>query len=588
MTGADRKSYFEIYLKRETQSYESYIKKLEKAYSQAPIDGFVTIFDISDWHILEEITYVERIRKTEPFQRESNGGTQASAAFNHYITFLKMKNDDGEKTYWPSKEEYDPGITTEKWITILNDPSITTKKNLQMLSMVLDYGKPATCTQLAEKYKKTKNYFSSGSSAYAERVAKKTGCPVLPEDKNDNAKWWPILYVGRKATEEEKGDYVWKLRDELKSALEKVELPEIMMEEGEAVKKTEFDHNIILYGPPGTGKTYNTMLYAVAIIENKKKEIIEAEAINDYEAVKQRYKAYKEAGQIAFTTFHQSYGYEEFIEGIRPVLETAQDGAESELKYELHPGVFKEFCETASGSDGGVQKKYVFIIDEINRGNISKIFGELITLIEETKRISEKEELRVHLPYSGKEFGVPSNVYILGTMNTADRSIALMDTALRRRFSFVEMMPNIEVLRAKNADKINENGVSLDVADMLELINKRITYLFDREHTIGHAVFMGLKDDPTIYKLASIFKKSVIPLLQEYFYEDYEKIQMVLGDDGKRDDSNRRYQFIKDTEVKPSELFNTVPEMESQNKEYTIQEDAFKDIMSYKKIGKGL
>ena len=498
-------------------------------------------------------------------------------------------NINDVSTYWPSKEEYDPGITTEKWISILNDPSITTKNNLQMLSMVLDYGKPATCTQLAEKYKKTKNYFNSGSSAYAEMVAKKTECPVLPKDKNENAKWWPILYVGRKATEDEKGSFVWKLRDELKNALEQIELPETMMdEEVEELNKTEFDHNIILYGPPGTGKTYNTTLYAVAIIEEKSLEEITAEARDDYEAVKQRYKAYKEAGQIAFTTFHQSYGYEEFIEGIRPVLETAQDEVETELKYELHPGVFKEFCEKASGSDCGEQKKYVFIIDEINRGNISKIFGELITLIEETKRIGEKEELRVHLPYSGKEFGVPSNVYILGTMNTADRSIALMDTALRRRFSFVEMMPDTKVLKNIGADMIKVGDVELDVADMLDIINRRIEYLYDREHTIGHAFFTGLKDEPTIEKLASIFEKSVIPLLQEYFYEDYGKIQMVLGDDGKRDEEYRQYQFIKDTEVKPAELFNAIPEMESENRKYEIQREAFYRIESYKKIGKGL
>ncbi|MBR1852555.1 MAG: AAA family ATPase [Lachnospiraceae bacterium] len=161
---------------------------------------------------------------------------------------------------------------------------------------------------------------------------------------------------------------------------------------------------------------------------------------------------------------------------------------------------------------------HVFIIDEINRGNISKIFGELITLIEDTKSAEMPEATSAILPYSGEEFSVPSNVYILGTMNTADRSIALMDTALRRRFQFKEMMPDYKVLegiivRDNNTDKI------LDIAKMLKKVNERISFLYDREHQIGHAFFIGLKDDLSIEKLGSIFRKSVIPLLQEYFYE---------------------------------------------------------------------
>ena len=159
---------------------------------------------------------------------------------------------------------------------------------------------------------------------------------------------------------------------------------------------------------------------------------------------------------------------------------------------------------------GITQKKenYVFIIDEINRGNISKIFGELITLIEDSKRAGRKEEASAILPYSGKKFSVPQNVYIIGTMNTADRSIALMDTALRRRFSFVEMMPDTGCLENIVVEGIN-------IAKVLDVINKRITYLYDREHTIGHAFFMKLHEEPTMEKLAEIFEKSIIPLLQE-------------------------------------------------------------------------
>lgn len=225
------------------------------------------------------------------------------------------------------------------------------------------------------------------------------------------------------------------------------------------------------------------------------------------------------------------------------------------------------------------EKPYVFIIDEINRGNISKIFGELITLIESTKRAGMEEAASAILPYSEKPFSVPSNVYILGTMNTADRSIALMDTALRRRFQFIEMMPDSDVLRKIHADKVED----LDVAAMLDKINERITFLYDREHTIGHAFFTGLKDDASLSKLQSIFEKSVIPLLQEYFYEDYQKIQLVLGDNAKSDDSLK---FILDEKVVVKNIFkgNVEDVIDLPEKRYSINKVAFGNINSYKEI----
>jgi 5-methylcytosine-specific restriction protein B len=225
------------------------------------------------------------------------------------------------------------------------------------------------------------------------------------------------------------------------------------------------------------------------------------------------------------------------------------------------------------------ERPYVFVIDEINRGNISKIFGELITLIEDTKRDGMPEAASAKLPYSGENFSVPNNVYILGTMNTADRSIAIMDTALRRRFRFEEMMPDANVLRSIGANMVED----LDVAAMLEKINERISFLYDREHTIGHAFFTGLKDEPTLEKLASIFKKSVIPLLQEYFYEDYQKIQMILGDNDKTED---KYKFIQEIPVVAKNIFkgNIDDVIDLPKKKYKINEDALSEIQSYREI----
>lgn len=505
---------------------------------------------------------------------------------------------------------------------------------------------------------------------------------------------------------------------------------------GETMTTQSFDKNMILYGPPGTGKTYSTAIYAVAICDGKS-----LEELTDYEAVIRRYNELKNEGRIAFTTFHQSYGYEEFIEGIKPKL-----GLDSEmLGYTIEDGVFKAFCNRAkavkvqtktetelkeepriwgmllggtgmtelkkqcfengeirlgwsevddSDVDGEIiadenaswsakhmvadfknsmeigdlvviektnksidaigvitgdyvydntfgkyprsrevkwlvknidcnvvpflngrkqlsrfslfafdyigignildilnkyqknpiveaekeTKPYVFVIDEINRGNIAKIFGELITLIEDSKREGMPEAASAILPYSGEPFSVPENVYLLGTMNTADRSIALMDTALRRRFSFEELMPDADVLRKICADKVDD----LDVAAMLEAINERITFLYDREHTIGHAFFTKLKDAPTLDTLKTIFKKSVIPLLQEYFYEDYQKIQLVLGDNGKTDDSLK---FILDEKVIIRNIFKgRAEDVIDIEKKYTINDAAFDNLESYKQI----
>jgi 5-methylcytosine-specific restriction protein B len=475
-------------------------------------------------------------------------------------------------------------------------------------------------------------------------------------------------------------------------------------------KMREQPLNQILYGSPGTGKTYNTINKALEIIFNQnnecsknnedknkkyevtyKKENCETEIKNvsyqeaidnkDRTALNHIFEEYKKNGQIEFVTFHQSYGYEEFVEGIKA------ETKDKNISYEIKPGIFKKLCEIAkdkeyliedfsinddssiwkislgstyeneiktkcfndneirigwtdvqkvgddnfnklgfnnqstiknfiedmeigdlvisiynqnkidaigiieseyksdehehynkfrkvkwlskdildltqlNGNKVFVQKtvykidrftpkdllslikqnelkvkndnsskNYILIIDEVNRGNISKIFGELITLIEPSKRIGANEEIKLKLPYSGDDFGVPQNLYIIGTMNTADRSIAPIDTALRRRFVFEEMAPNPSLL--------NENIEGVNLQLLLEAINTRIEYLYDRDHTIGHAYLIDVKD---LDGLRFAFKNKIIPLLAEYFYEDWENIDLVLNKNGfiqlKKDDN---------------------------------------------------
>jgi 5-methylcytosine-specific restriction protein B len=380
--------------------------------------------------------------------------------------------------------------------------------------------------------------------------------------------------------------------------------------------------NTILYGPPGTGKTFHSITYAVATIDGKNPEdlITLSKTEEGRKAIKERYDTLFESGNIAFTTFHQSLGYEDFVEGIKPL----EPSIGASLQFDIVDGIFKRICDyaekcvnndktqgnsfedaleqleaewrnnpsmsfeltrdnksftltefksknipfkKASGGTAhslskktlrdlylGIRKTYpsgleiyyksvldklrtyltagidsvetkgstpcrfVLIIDEINRGNVSQIFGELITLLEPDKRIGEKEEIRLTLPYSNEEFGVPSNVYIIGTMNTADRSVEALDTALRRRFSFVPMLPKPEIL-THHPDDIN-------LREMLETLNNRLKVLKDKDHTIGHAWLWNIT---TIEELRFVFKDKIIPLLQEFFYNDYEKLGLLLG-----------------------------------------------------------
>ena len=223
-----------------------------------------------------------------------------------------------------------------------------------------------------------------------------------------------------------------------------------------------------------------------------------------------------------FVTFHQSYTYEDFVEGIRPVLAGTEenDAGSGELEYEIKPGVFRAMAERAALDP---DHRYAIFIDEINRGNVSQVFGELITLIEEDKRLGSNTEVVVRLPYSRQEFGVPSNLHIIGTMNTADRSAQALDTALRRRFEFQECVPRPNLL-SQDQYAIDE----VDIEALLATVNSRIERLLDRNYTIGHAYFMEEAETEPIERLRATFANRVIPLLQEYFYDDWSKIGLVL------------------------------------------------------------
>jgi 5-methylcytosine-specific restriction enzyme B len=248
-----------------------------------------------------------------------------------------------------------------------------------------------------------------------------------------------------------------------------------------------------------------------------------------YTELKRGPKSAESIQRFAVVTFHQSYGYEEFIEGIR-----ARSDESGNISYPIEPGIFMRLCQRANADPA---HRYAIFIDEINRGNISKIFGELISLIEVDKRAGMSNSMSLQLSYSGDYFSVPANVDIIGAMNTADRSLALIDTALRRRFDFFEMMPDLSLLSGTKV-----KGIELE--PLLEKLNSRIEALYDREHTLGHAFFMPVKnaldvgDEETAFKQLKIaFQKKIIPLLQEYFFDDWNKIRLVLADNQKQDDS---------------------------------------------------
>ena len=551
-------------------------------------------------------------------------------------------------SWFPS--DYTPGLTEEDWLALLGDDKVFTTGSLEIMKRMKDYGGQATCTQLAVKYGETKNFYLTGSTALAKRVVEKTGCPVLTDDKNENSKWWPVLYIGRYATKDEQGSYIWKLRDELSAALDKVDLSGIELyvaaapgEEdrgywwlnanpkiwsysdiavGEVQSYTLYNENgnkrrifqnfldakvgdmIIGYestpvkqiaaigrvsaeqdgeklffekvegltspidyatlrgcpelermeyfqNPQGslfkltsgefdfildmireekpiskdaaidaytksdfldevymTEKRYENL---VAVLRNKKNIILQG-APGVGKTFAARRLAWSMMGEqddsrIEFVQFHQNYSYEDFMMGYKPV----EDGFE--LKY----GVFYRFCQKAANQP---DKEFFFIIDEINRGNMSKIFGELLMLIEKDYRGT-----KATLAYNGLSFSVPKNLYIIGMMNTADRSLAMIDYALRRRFSFFEMEPGFD----------SEGFIHYQNGLNNETLNELISKVKDLNHEIaldkslgkgfciGHSYFCG-RDICTDEWMHSIVDYDILPMLSEYWFDDPNKL----------------------------------------------------------------
>lgn len=549
--------------------------------------------------------------------------------------------------------DYSPNLTVDDWKKLLKDKNVFTEESLQIMKRFLDYGGEATCKQLSVKYGESYNFYNSGSVSLAKRVHEKTDCPLLEQD-NDNSKYWPVLYLGHYAKKETDGSYVWRLRDELKEALEQTDLSEVSLyakqegvADGEAdnywwlnanpkiwsfanldigdeqtytlynengnkrrifqnfldakagdmvigyesypVKQIvaigqisrendgknlyfkklegladpidymtlkdcpELAHMEYFVNPQGslfkltkgefdfimdiirenngsrsqkdapepytkedflrevymTKDRYETLM---SLLKNKKNLILQgAPGVGKTFAAKRL--AYSMMGEmdesrVEFIQFHQNYSYEDFIMGYKP----------QEEGFKLTNGIFYQFCMNAANHP---DKDYFFIIDEINRGNMSKIFGELLMLIEKDYRGKKAK-----LAYSGTLFSVPKNLYIIGMMNTADRSLAMIDYALRRRFSFFEMEPGFdsEGFKAYQASLQNETLDAL--IERVKDLNREIEAddSLGKGFKIGHSYFCS-QDSCTEEWMKCVVYYDIIPMLQEYWFDDKQKLQ---------------------------------------------------------------
>ena len=567
-----------------------------------------------------------------------------------YISrYYSQKDSTPDATSWYGAD-FDPGLSVEDWSTLLKNETVFTTGALEIMKRMKDYGGMASCTQLAVKYGETKNFYNSGSVALARRVCEATGINPNTRD-GGSTQWWTILYTGRDAGEDEDGSFVWRLREELSEALDKVDLSGIELyvaaasgeqdrgywwlnanpkiwsfaniAVGEVQSYTLFNENgnkrrifqnfldakagdmiigyesnpvkqIVAIGrvsaeqdgeklffekvegltspidyatlkrcpelermeylqnPQGslfkltrgefdfildiireenpvaqgasvdaytesdflrevymTEKRYENL---VAVLRNKKNIILQgAPGVGKTFAARRlawSMMKKKDDSRIEFVQFHQNYSYEDFMMGYKPV----EDGFE--LKY----GIFYRFCQKAANQP---DKEFFFIIDEINRGNMSKIFGELLMLIEKDYRGT-----KATLAYNGLSFSVPKNLYIIGMMNTADRSLAMIDYALRRRFSFFEMEPGFDsegFIRYQNA--LNNETLN-ELVNKVKDLNREISLdkSLGKGFCIGHSYFCG-RDVCTEEWLHSIVDYDILPMLSEYWFDDANKLQ---------------------------------------------------------------
>lgn len=458
---------------------------------------------------------------------------KGSGAGNWFGTLLQVKRDKDIKMIFEDSSNLIKSVTETERKEEINIP----------FPNIILYGPPGT----GKTYTLQNEYFDK----FTETNKKKTKEEFISEMVLD-LKWWEIAALALYKSKES------KVSDLLEKEIVKIKIKQ---------SNNKRPQNTLWYylqdHTSPDSKTVNkkerTLPYIFEKTENSHWKLDNQEfedscpdLIEKYELLSSYTEITEEKKNYKFITFHQSFSYEDFIEGIKPKMNENSDESD-QIEYEIQDGVFKKIADDAKKDP---DNNYCIFIDEINRGNISKIFGELITLIEPDKR----DKLPVELPYSKKPFTVPGNLYIIGTMNTADRSIALLDTALRRRFEFIEMMPKYDIL--------DEDIEGINLIELLKAINERIEFLYDRDHTIGHSYFLDIASKE---ELCDVFRNKIIPLLQEYFYNDWEKIQLIFGDNDQWK-KNNDHRLIKRVKVYKSE---------DQKKLFGEDLDDYEDVCRY-------